>query len=148
MRTLRAFLFPLALFLAGAPTQAEDFPSKPIRIVVGYSAGGSSDLIARVLAEHMSKTFKQPVIVENKAGATGQIATKFVAMAPADGYTLLATNVAPAAIAPALNPKVGYLPGDFAAVAQTTVSPMLVTAPVAGNYKSFQELLVAVDLVA
>ena len=126
-----------------AGVSAQDFPTKPIRMIVGYSAGGSSDLIARLLAEKMRRSLNQPVIVENKAGAAGQVASQYVARVPADGYTILATNTAPASVAPALNQKTGYTLKDFAAITLTTVSPMVVTAPATGKYKTMPELIAA-----
>src|SRR5262245_6056048 len=77
------------LLLAPAATAQTTFPDRLVRIVVGYPAGAGNDLIARVLADHLSVVWKQPVIVENKAGASGSIGAGFVARAPADGYTLL-----------------------------------------------------------
>ncbi len=79
-----------ALFL-GLNAQAQDFPIKPIKIVVPYSPGGGTDTVARLMAAHISNTLGQQVIVENKAGASANIGTEFVAKAPADGYTILVT---------------------------------------------------------
>ncbi len=79
-----------ALFL-GLTAQAQDFPIKPIKIVVPYSPGGGTDTVARLMAAHISNTLGQQVIVENKAGASANIGTEFVAKAPADGYTILVT---------------------------------------------------------
>ena len=82
----------LALLALGA--QAQAWPTKPIRLVVGFSAGGPTDVVARAFAEHAAKALGQPVIVENKPGANTILAAESVASAPADGYTLLlaATN--------------------------------------------------------
>ena len=77
--------------LLGLTAQAQDFPIKPIRIVVPYSPGGGTDTVARLMAAHMSNSLGQQVIVENKAGASANIGTEFVAKAPADGYTILVT---------------------------------------------------------
>ena len=77
--------------LLGLTAQAQDFPIKPIRIVVPYSPGGGTDTVARLMAAHISNSLGQQVIVENKAGASANIGTEFVAKAPADGYTILVT---------------------------------------------------------
>jgi tripartite-type tricarboxylate transporter receptor subunit TctC len=90
----------LAACLAALPSRAEEFPSRPIRIVFGFGPGSSGDIMSRVLAQRMSQTLGQPVIVEGKPGANGQLGAAQVARAPADGYTLYlasvsnATNVA------------------------------------------------------
>jgi tripartite-type tricarboxylate transporter receptor subunit TctC len=76
-----AFASPFAL--------AQDFPSKPVRIIVGQAAGGGMDTLARLIGSRLADALKQPVVVENKVGAGGIIGTEFVARAPADGYTLL-----------------------------------------------------------
>jgi tripartite-type tricarboxylate transporter receptor subunit TctC len=84
------FTLLVSLFL-GFTAQAQDYPIKPIRIVVPYSPGGGTDTVARLMASHISNSFGQQVIVENKAGASANIGTEFVAKAPADGYTILVT---------------------------------------------------------
>ena len=85
-------VFTLLLsLLLGLTAQAQDFPIKPIRIVVPYSPGGGTDTVARLMAAHISNSLGQQVIVENKAGASANIGTEFVAKAPADGYTILVT---------------------------------------------------------
>jgi tripartite-type tricarboxylate transporter receptor subunit TctC len=84
------FTLLVSLFF-GLTAQAQDFPIKPIRIVVPYSPGGGTDTVARLMAAHISNSLGQQVIVENKAGASANIGTEFVAKAPADGYTILVT---------------------------------------------------------
>ena len=93
----RLFLGALAaLFALGA--QAQGFPAKPVRLVVGYSAGGPTDVIARLIAQDMSATLGQGVVVENKTGANGLIGTLEVKKAAPDGYTLLVTTLSPVAL--------------------------------------------------
>ena len=91
--TTRALLLALLALIAGPAAAQDDFPSRAVRIVVGFPPGGSTDVSSRIVAEQMAKDLKQPVIVENKPGAASTIAAAFVAAAPADGYTLL--NVGP-----------------------------------------------------
>jgi tripartite-type tricarboxylate transporter receptor subunit TctC len=113
------------LALAGAvvaaaclPVQAQQYPNKPVKIIVPFPAGGFSDLYSRVVATEMAKTFGQPVLVENRPGAGGNIATDIVAKSPADGYTLVMGTIGTHAINATLFPKLPYDPvKDFTAVA-------------------------------
>src|SRR3954454_17584515 len=92
-----------------APCHAQPYPSKPVRLMMPYPAGGSTDIVGRLVAERLTATLKQTVIVENRPGASAQIGTEAAAKAPADGYTLLmATSTK--VINQALNPN---LPYDF-----------------------------------
>ncbi|MCP3025075.1 Bug family tripartite tricarboxylate transporter substrate binding protein [Cupriavidus basilensis] len=113
------------LLLAGAGTStganAEPYPTKPIRVVVSFSAGGTTDILAREVANQLSQSLKQTVIVENRPGAGGNIGTEFVAKSAPDGYTLLATSVGPIAINPTLYPNLKVNP-------QTALAPV---APIA-----------------
>jgi len=106
---------------------AQGFPSRPIRIIVPYPAGGTTDIMARALQEPMQKTLGQPVIVENKAGAAGAIGAREVARAAPDGHTLLFSNNGPSATTPLLVKDAGY-DGlkDFAPVSQVSSAPLFV----------------------
>ncbi len=114
-----------AAFCAAAIAQS--FPSKPVRIVVPYPAGGTTDLMARALQEPMAKTLGQPVIVDNKPGAAGAIGAREVARSPADGYTLLFSNNGPSSTTPLLVKDAGY-DGlkDFAPVSLVSTAPLFV----------------------
>ncbi len=90
MRCLRFFLLFLPSLLS-VSAAAQDYPSKPVRIVVPYAAGGGTDTVARLVATRLAATLGQPVVVENKPGASANIGAEFVARAPADGYTILVT---------------------------------------------------------
>ena len=131
-----------AAFALGATcAQAQGFPSKPIRIVVPYPAGGTTDIMARALQEPMQKTLGQPVIVDNKAGAAGAIGAREVARAPADGYTLLFSNNGPSSTTPLLVKDAGY-DGlkDFTPVSQVSSAPLFVVvnaAVPANDLKAF-----------
>ena len=124
--TLLAAAGALALALAPTTHAQDAYPTKPIRIVVPFSAGGIVDSIARTIGEKMSARYGQPVLVENKAGAGGAIGTDFVAKAPADGYTLLL--VSPGfAVAPSLQKGLGWNPvRDFRSVAGIGVVPNVI----------------------
>ena len=102
-----AALFGLAAMAAAPAAHADDFPNKPLRFIVPYVPGGPTDLIARAIAEPLAARLKQPVVVENKPGASGAIGTNLVAHAPADGHTLLLSNIGDT-VTVALGVKVPY----------------------------------------
>jgi tripartite-type tricarboxylate transporter receptor subunit TctC len=116
----------LALALGGLPGAAlAQYPDKPIRLVVPYAPGGTTDIMARTLQEPLSKILGQTVIVDNKAGAAGAIGTAQVAHAAPDGYTLIFGNNGPSAIVPLIQKDVGYDPiKDFAPVSLVSIAPM------------------------
>ena len=125
-RLLVAFLAALAL---ASPAAAQPYPAKPIRLLIPFTPGGSQDVIGRLLAQKVSEATGQPVVVENKPGAGGLIATQEAARAPADGYTLLLSTGAQMAIEPALNPKAGYDPvKDFVHVIHLGDAPLVLLA--------------------
>src|SRR3954454_2820117 len=101
----------VALPLIGtARAQQTTFPTKPIRLVVGYSAGGGNDLIARIVAAKLQDKLGQPIVVDNKPGAQSIVAAEIVAKAPPDGYTLLVAPSGPMTINPAVYAKLPYDP--------------------------------------
>ena len=118
----------ILLICAGAlPAAAQDYPSKPIRIIVGYAAGGGNDLIVRVMGARLTEGLGQPVIIENKPGAQAIIATEYVAKAPPDGYTILMGPTGPMTMNPATYSKLPYDPvRDFAPIATIGQFPLLV----------------------
>ena len=111
-----------------APAIAQDYPAHPITLVVPFPAGGGNDALARVVAARMSQTIGQQVVVENRGGAGGTIATRAAAKAPPDGYTLLLTYTGTLAINPTLYPNAGYDPRkDFAPVGTIGSQPSVLT---------------------
>src|SRR5437773_9728084 len=96
------------LFFAASICAQEPYPGKPVRIIVGYSAGGGNDLIVRVMAPRLSEGLGQPVIIENKPGAQAIIATEYVAKAAPDGYTILMGPTGPMAMNPATYARLPY----------------------------------------
>ncbi|MBB3005962.1 Bug family tripartite tricarboxylate transporter substrate binding protein [Cupriavidus alkaliphilus] len=106
-RRLGAVLLSATLPLAAAPALAESYPSKPIRLVVPFPPGGPTDTAARIIGQKMSETLKQPVVVDNRPGASGTIGAENVAKSPADGYTLLVLAT-PTLLAPHLINRKGY----------------------------------------
>jgi tripartite-type tricarboxylate transporter receptor subunit TctC len=112
-----------------APVCAQDYPNKPIRIVVGYSAGGGNDIIVRVMAPELSKGLGQPVVVENKPGAQSIIAAELVAKSPPDGYTIFMGPSGPMTINPATYSKLPYdAQKDFAPISMICAFPLIVVA--------------------
>lgn len=138
----RTALLSAAFALGALPAVAQaQYPDKPIKLIVPYPPGGTTDIMARTLQEPLSKSLGQPVIVDNKAGAAGAIGTKQVATAAPDGYTLVFGNNGPSAIVPLLQKDVGYDPlKDFAPVSLVSIAPLvLVLHPSvpAGDVKEF-----------
>jgi len=132
MRALTALVATLAMSLAGfVPAQAQSYPTKPIKIIVPYPAGGTSDILARSIGQKLSESLGQPVIVENKPGANGNVGAEFVARSTADGYTLLLADIGALAISPSVYPKLPFDPAkDFAPVTMVAYSPhILVVHP-------------------
>jgi tripartite-type tricarboxylate transporter receptor subunit TctC len=140
---MKKLLTGIALALLAASAAAQDsYPSKPIRIVVGYSAGGGNDIIVRVMQPEMQKGLGQPVIVENKPGAQSIIAAELVAKAPADGYTILMGPSGPMTINPATYSKLPYSPTrDFAPISMICEFPLLVTVDARLPIRSVKELI-------
>src|SRR5262245_63999915 len=115
--------------LAAAPevAQAQDYPNRPITLVVPYAAGGGNDVMARIVGEKMSKTLGQQVVIDNRPGAGGALATRQVAKAAPDGYTLVIGGTGSLAVNPSLLPNVGYdVRKDFAPVGLIGTSAMIV----------------------
>ncbi|GAB3762954.1 tripartite tricarboxylate transporter substrate binding protein [Ramlibacter monticola] len=135
-RTTLAALTALAL-----PAQAQQWPGRPLRLIVPYPTGGIADLIGRGLAARLAAQLGQPLVVENRAGASGTIGMDALAKAPADGLTLAFSAISPLVLSPALG-RVPYDPvRDFTPVASVMVSPILLMATNALAVRDFRELL-------
>ncbi|MDP1751676.1 MAG: tripartite tricarboxylate transporter substrate binding protein [Reyranella sp.] len=127
MMKRRMGLLCLAFALGALPAVAQaPYPDKPIRLIVPYAPGGTTDIMARTLQEPLSKVLGHTVIVDNKAGAAGAIATKQVAASAPDGYTLIFGNNGPSAIVPLIQKDVGYDPvKDFEPVSLVSIAPLV-----------------------
>ena len=135
---LHALLLALPL-LAGAQT---DYPTKPVKIIVAFPPGGTSDVMARMVADELTKAFKQPVVVENIGGAGGTIGTERGAKMPADGYTIIQTGVGQNAVAHGLNPKLPYdSMRDFIHLTQVHSGPNVLVVHPGTPFKTFKELV-------
>jgi len=138
----QAFLLGFGVALLAGAAQAQIQPGGPIQIVVGYNAGGSTDIMARLIGDKLSESLGQPVIVVNKPGAAGQIASANVARAAPDGHTILFTNMGPNAIAPSLNSQVQYDPvKDFAPIILAATMPLAITSSVTDDIKDIKGLI-------
>ena len=121
----------LGALVVPVEAQQNQFPTKPLRMLVGFAAGGPTDIVARAISQKMSDSLGQPIVVENRAGAGGMVATEYVAKSPADGYTLLMGTIGGVAVAMSLNPNRGYdTLRDLAPVSHTVnVTNVLVVNP-------------------
>jgi tripartite-type tricarboxylate transporter receptor subunit TctC len=103
----------LALVLFAWPAQAQDYPDRPVKIVVPFPAGGTADAVPRLVADWLSRKWGQPVVIENRTGAAGNIGAEFVYRAEPDGYTLMSSPPPPLVINQSLYPKLGFDPAKF-----------------------------------
>jgi tripartite-type tricarboxylate transporter receptor subunit TctC len=135
-------LFALLASLLVSPALAQTYPSKPIRIVVPYAAGGTSDILARQIGPRLSDAWGQPVIVENKPGANGNVGADFVAKSAPDGYTLLLTDVGGLVISASVYPKLPFDPSkDFSPVVMVSYSPHVLAVHPSVRASNVQELV-------
>jgi tripartite-type tricarboxylate transporter receptor subunit TctC len=132
-------LFAALLVTASAVASAA-FPEKPIKVLVGYAPGGSTDVVARLLAPKLSEKLGQPIIIENKPGGAGDFAAEMMLQTPADGYTLMMTTVAVHAINPGLMKQKFDPINDFTPIAFVCSYPMIMIASPQTTFKSLAEL--------
>ena len=140
---MNRLLFSLGLALAAAlPASAQTYPSKPIRIVASYAAGGGVDLMARLVADKLSHELGQPVLVDNRAGASGSIGADIVAKAPPDGYTILAGGNPEITFLPHVNNRLSYDPlRDLAPLVLAANAPSVVVVNPSVKARSMKDLL-------
>jgi tripartite-type tricarboxylate transporter receptor subunit TctC len=133
----------LAVCAGTAASQPAAYPSKPIRLVIGFAPAGAADFVARSMSDAFAKALGQPVVVDNKPGNGSSIAAEIVAKSPADGYTLLIASPSSISVNPALNPKLAYTPADLVPVTKMTTSPLVLAVNPATGIKSVPELIAA-----
>lgn len=137
-----SFIVIAGLFtVATSGVWAQTFPSKPVRLIVTYPPGGSSDLMGRLMAKKLGELWGQPIIVENKGGAAGSIGMEYAARQAPDGYTFVLGNFGPALVNPLMS-KVSYnMEKDFSPISLTASGPNVLVVPANSPYKSLQDLL-------
>ena len=145
MRSLRlpsAIALASALVAAGSVAQTDRYPDHPVKVVVGFSAGGGTDVAGRIVAQKLSETLGQTFVIENRPGASGLIATEAVIKTPPDGYTLMVGSQTTLAVAPALYRK-AHLDAtrDFAGIAMIGISPLVAVVNPSLPVHSIKELI-------
>ncbi|MET0540780.1 MAG: tripartite tricarboxylate transporter substrate binding protein [Variovorax sp.] len=135
--------FGLCGLVSVAGAQPAEYPSRPVRLVVGFAPGGAADYVARAMSDAFGKALGQPVIVDNKPGNGSSIAADLVAKAPPDGYTLLIASPSSMSVNPALNPKLSYQPGDLMPITKITTSPLVLAVNPDTGIKSVADLIAA-----
>ena len=132
----------LLLIASALPTAAQSWPDRPVKLIVPFGAGGSADTLARVVAEHLSATFKQQFVVENRTGAGGAIGAAAIAAAAPDGTTICITNLSILALVPAINPAVTYHPIDgFTHIAYLAGAPVALSATSQSSIKTLKDFI-------
>lgn len=137
-----ALIFALSGAVSGAQAQNADFPTRPVRVVVPFAPGGGVDIVARLVAPKLSQRWRQPVVVENKAGAVGLVASEYVLQQPADGYTVLIGVAGSHAIAQYLHHNLTFDPlRDFAGVTVLAYSPLICLVAPSSPFHTMKELV-------
>src|SRR5215472_268002 len=139
-RIWRAAFACLCVLAADAPARTDDFPSRPIKLVVGFAAGGTTDYMARLLADRLRGPLGQPVVVENRTGANGALGAELVAKAEPDGYTLYFTTAGVVTVYPHLKPTPYDPIRDFVGVARVAFNSTMLVVNTATPIKSARDL--------
>ncbi|MDP2295052.1 MAG: tripartite tricarboxylate transporter substrate binding protein [Pseudolabrys sp.] len=141
-RALIGLGFAAAAMLTAVSAQAQGYPNRPIKLIVPWPAGGGVDTSARLIAEPLSQRLGQPIVIENKPGAAGNIGTALAAKEKPDGYTLLQASLSPNAVNPHLYKSLGFDPvKDFEFVARVYTVPSFLVVPAASPAKTAQDLV-------
>jgi tripartite-type tricarboxylate transporter receptor subunit TctC len=142
---IRAALAAFAFLVAGGPAFAA-WPEKPVKVLIGYAAGGSTDVVARLMSQKLSERLGQPIVIENKPGGAGDFAAELMMQAPPDGYTLFMTTVAVHAINPGLYKSRKFHPiDDFTPIAMIGSYPMILIGSLQTTFKTPAELKALAD---
>lgn len=142
MRMMRALLCLLTLLCTAPAGFAQGYPTRPVRLMVGFPPGGAADLVARAIGEPLGRILGQSVIIENRPGNGSSLAAELVAKAPADGYTLLIASPSSQSVNPAMNKNLGYVPErDFAPITKVSSSPLIVAVHPSVPARSISELI-------
>src|ERR1041385_6630949 len=131
----------LLLCLCWGAAFGRGYPAKPVRLIVTYPPGGSSDLMARVFGAKLTELWGQQVVVESKPGAAGAIGTEYAARQPADGYTFMIGNSGPVAINPLLSPVPYNVEKDFIPVSQISAGPNVLVVQTESAFHSLKDIV-------
>jgi tripartite-type tricarboxylate transporter receptor subunit TctC len=133
--------FFIGLLVVCSSALAQSYPTKPVRLIVAYPPGGSSDLMARVFGAKLTELWGQQVVVESKPGAAGAIGTEYFARQPADGYTFMVGNSGPVAINPLLSPVPYNTEKDFIPVSQISAGPNILVVRSDAKFQSLKDIV-------
>ena len=141
-RVIAAALMAIGLVAGSQPSWAQGFPNRPVRLIVAFAAGGTGDIVARVIADKLGPALGQTVVVDNRPGASGAIGTQAVIASPPDGHTLLLGQTGEIAINPHWGKSAGYDPDkDLVPVALATVVPLALVIPGKAAYSTLPDML-------
>ncbi len=139
---LRIFILLFAALSIAGPAAAQQYPARPIRMLIGFPPGGGTDIIGRIVAQKLSENLGQPIIAENRGGATGLVAAELAARAAPDGYTIMMAHISAMSILPSLYPKMAYdTAKDFAPITQAGIGPNLLVVHPSLPVKSVKDLI-------
>jgi tripartite-type tricarboxylate transporter receptor subunit TctC len=142
MKHVARLLLCVAFLLPSALASAQDWPTRPVRIVSPFAAGGTADILGRMVADHLSSVFKQQFFVENRTGAGGAIGVQGVATSPPDGYNLVITNISMLVTLPVMNPKLVYHPTrDLTNIAYVAGAPVVIAVNGPSGIKTIDQLI-------
>ena len=143
MKTVfRAVALAVALLPLAGPAGAQQYPNRPIRMLVGFPPGGGTDIVGRIVAQKLSENLGQTVLVENRGGATGMLAAEIAAKSPPDGYTIMMCHIAAMSILPSLYPRMSYdALKDFAPISMSAIGPNLLVVHPSVPARSVKELI-------
>ncbi len=142
MTLIRTLCVTAAALACAASAHAQAWPTKPVRVVVAFTAGGTTDILARSIGQQLSERLKQTFLIDNKPGAGGNVGTELVVRAPADGYTLIVNSVGPIAVNPTLYPKLAYNPlTELVPIVQIADVPNVLVVHPSVQAKDFDEFI-------
>ena len=142
MKKVKIFFLVVTLLMTAGAALAQDYPTKPVRMIIPFAPGGVSDIVGRLISPSLSRELGQQVVIENKSGAAGNIGVELAARAPADGYTIILGNIGAMAINPGFFPKFPIKPvRDFVSITQVVDSPTALVIHPSLQVKSVKEFI-------
>lgn len=139
---LRTIVVMIAAGAVAGTASAQQYPARPIRMIVGFPPGGGTDIVGRIVAQKLSEVLRQQIAVDNRGGASGQLAAELTAKAPPDGYTVMMAHIAAVSILPSLFPKLPYDPQkDFAPITLVAIGPNLLVVHPSVPVKTVKDLI-------